>query len=235
MRVRLTFKIDHFPLAYRLIILSYLKHMIRSQSETFYQSYFIDNEKQTKSHVYAAYFQNLRIRRDKIEADSMSVTVHSSNMEFMIHLLNACQKNKNFNYKKTSMSLLRFELLKEKNVKKSQIWFMTLSPLLIESKEGKPILSSDPNFEYELNSISTKIMQSNAGRPLYQPLKILNSQLRKTVIKENFHQNQDSYLFFTANKGCFLLEGDPRDLHFFYQNGLGLRNGVGFGCLDIID
>ncbi len=234
LRVRLDFHIDNFPLAYRLGVLSYIKQVIRSQSESFYQSFFIDNETQTKTYTFAAYFQNFKIEGDKIEADAMSVTVSSSNIEFMIYLINGCQQNKNFVYKDTTMSLRRLELLKEKTINTSQVWFRTLSPLLVESKHGKPVLASDPTFENELNIIASKMMQTNIGRDLYQPLKILNSHLKKMVIKENFHQVQDDYLYFTANKGEFLIKGDPRDLNFFYQNGLALRRGSGFGCLDIM-
>jgi CRISPR-associated endoribonuclease Cas6 len=234
LRVRMSFKISNFPLAHRLLILSYLKQAIRLQSESFYQSFFIEKERQTKSYTFASYFPKIQIIGDEIISDFMQVIVSSSNVEFMIYLINSCQQTKKFTYKNTVMSLERFELLKEHDINESKILFKTLSPVLVESKEGKPLLAGDDNFEKELNIIASKKVQTIEGRDLYQPLKLLNYELHKTVIKEYFHQENHDYLFYTANTGKILIEGDSRDLKFFYQNGIGLRNGVGFGCLDIL-
>lgn len=235
LRVRLNFQISKFPVAYRLLILSYIKQAVRSQSESFYQTFFVNNEKQAKSFVFAPYFRNLEIKDDEIFAHSLLVTVTSSDLEFIIYLINGCQQNKNFSYKNFTLSLTKVEMLKEKTINKSKVWFSTLSPILVETKEGKPILVCSQDFEKELNFISSKIVETIEGRELYQPLKILESNLTKTVIKENYHQTQKNYLYYTANKGRIYIEGDPRDLTFFYQNGLGFRRGSGFGCLDIIE
>ncbi|WP_374724388.1 CRISPR-associated endoribonuclease Cas6 [Calidifontibacillus erzurumensis] len=235
MRVRLNFKITEFPLAYRLLILSYIKQAVRSQSESFYHSFFVCNEKQAKPFVFAPYFQNLEIKDDLIYAENLQVTVTSSNLEFLIYLINGCQQNKNFSYKNYSLLLTKVELLKEKQINKSKVWFKTLSPILIETKEGKPVLPNSNNFEKELNYITSKIIESIDGRELYRPLTILASNLKKSVIKENYHQSQSNYLFYTASKGSLCIEGHPCDLNFIYQNGLGLRRSTGFGCLEIIE
>ncbi len=235
MRARFYFKIPPvFPIKNRLIILSILKDAIRSQSEEFYQSFFIDGKQKTKPYTFSTYFHNLEIKNKEIYADHLAVTVSSSSVQFILFLINGCQETKKFIYKDMLIVLERVELLKEKPIMESQVWMKTLSAILIESKEGEPLLAEHRDFEKELNFIMSKTVQEIEGRSLYQPIKILKSNLRKMVIKENFHQKEGRDLYFTANQGQFLLAGDPRDLTFCYINGIGLRTGVGFGTLEAL-
>lgn len=235
MRVQLYFTISSkFPINYRLIILSYLKESIRSQSNTFYNTFFIENKRETKPYAFAAYFKNIQIKNDVIYADSLSVTVTTSNTEFMIYLINGCQQTREFSYKNINMTLIRCELLKEKSITQSKVWLKTISPILVESKDRKPVLFNHPQFEKELNFIVSNMVREIEGRSLYQPIKILKNNCRRVVIKEDFHQKQDKDLYFTANQGIFLLGGDSRDLMFCYNNGIGLRTGVGFGAVQMI-
>lgn len=233
MRCVFSFQIKHFPLRYRLLLLSYLKETVRSQSEDFYQSFFVEKEKQTKRFSFAPYFPNIRTDGRLIASDSLSLTVTSSNMELMIYLINGAQQNKEYHYKGSTMTFTGMKMIREKTINQSQVWFKTLAPILVESKDKKPLLASDDNFEQELNIISSKMMKSNYGRTLYRPIKILKNKMRKSVIKENFHQISGD-LFFTGNIGEFLLEGDPRDLSIFYSDGIALRSNQGFGCLDVL-
>ncbi|MFT8319767.1 MAG: CRISPR-associated endoribonuclease Cas6 [Bacillus sp. (in: firmicutes)] len=233
MRCVFSFQIEHFPLRYRLLLLSYLKEIVRSQSEDFYQSFFADREKVTKEFCYAPYFPNIQIKEDGIISNTLNLTVSSSNYEMIIHLINGAQQKKEYYYKGSTMKFTGVKMIKEKPIIQSPIWFKTLSPLLVESKDKKPLLASDENFEKELNIICSKMIESKYGRSLYQPIKILKHHLKKTVIKENLHQKSGD-LFFTGNIGQVLLDGDPRDLNVFYLEGISLRSNQGFGCLDMV-
>lgn len=233
MRCIFIFQIEHFPIRYRLLLLSYLKETIRSQSEEFYQSFFVEREKETKRFSFAPYFPNIQIDGDLIVSESLNLTVSSSDMEMMIYLINGIQQKREYSYKGSVMKYSGMKMIKEKPIVQSQVWFKTLTPILVESKERKPLLFDDDTFEEELNIISTKMMNSKYGRSLHQPLKILKHQMKKSVVKENFHQKSGD-LFFTGNTGKFLLEGDPRDLHIFYSEGIALRSNHGFGCIDVL-
>lgn len=235
MRVRIYCLIEGFTIANRLGILSFIKQAVRSQSESFYSMFFEENKMKHKPYSFSPFFKNLSVVNDQIDSKEMVITVSSSDVEFIIHLINGCQKNKLHTYKNLKIEVTRVELAKSKTIQSDVALFKTLSPVLVEDQRKKPVLASDPNFETELNFISNSIMQSSLGRSLYRPLVIKNNALRKTVVKENFHQNQDDYLYFTANHGVFELEGDARDLNFFYLNGIGLRTGTAFGCLDIVE
>lgn len=236
MRIRLTYSIKNFPLAYRLLVMSVIKEATRAGSESFYQNFFVKDKKQTKSYSFAAYFPNFRIDGDKILSDRVSITISSDtdNSDFMIHLLNGSQVGREYMHGRTTMQLIRIEMLKEKKISRPLAWFQTMSPILVQNESGKPLTVRDQEFEQELNVISDKILHTRLGRGLYQPLKIEKCQLKKVVIKENFHQRFDNYLYFTANTGRFLLSGDPRDLIYFYKTGLGLRSQC-FGLLEKLD
>lgn len=234
MRIRINCFIEGFNVAYRLAILSFIKHAVRNQSNSFYQSFFNENKVKHKPYSFSAYFHNLTIDNDQIESNEMALTVSSSDADFIIHLINGSQRIKEHSYKTFKIEVNRVELLKRKEILEDRVIFKTLSPILIEDQSKKPLLTDDPNFATEFNFICNNIIYSSLGRSLHRPLDIKNSSIKKAVIKENFHQSYDDYLYFTANHGLFELEGDPRDLRFFYHNGIGLRTGTGFGCLDIV-
>lgn len=234
MRVRIYCLIEGFTIANRLGILSFIKQAVRSQSESFYNLFFERNKMQYKPFSFSAFFKSLSVVNDVIKSKEMVLTVSSSDAEFIIHLINGCQRNKSYSYKTFNINVTRVELMKKKPIHNDAVIFKTLSPVLIEDQDKKPVLASDPDFETELNVISNNIIQSSLGRPLYRSLVIRSHSLRKVVVKENFHQIQDDYLYFTANHGVFELEGDCRDLEFFYDNGVGLRTGTAFGCVDIV-
>lgn len=233
MRCVFSFQIEYFPIKYRLLLLSFIKEITRSQSEEFYQSFFVEREKETKRFSFAPYFPNIRINGELIVSEELNLTVSSTNMEMMIYLINGIQQKREYSYKGRVMKFTGMKMVKEKPIVQSQVWFKTLSPILVESKERKPLLVGDDNFEEELNIISSKIMQSKYGRTLYQPIKILKHQMKKSVVKENLHQSSGD-LYFTGNTGRFLLEGDPRDLRIFYSEGIALRSNQGFGCIDVL-
>jgi CRISPR-associated endoribonuclease Cas6 len=234
MRLRLSYSIESFPIAYRLTVMSLIKATVKGNSKNFYQKYFVENAAKTKDYSFACYFPNIRIKDEKIFADRVLVTISSENLTLMMHLLNGSRVGALFEHSGTKMQLDRVEMIKEKKITKPYAWFQTCSPILVEDKQGNPLTASDPNFESELNIISNKIIQSNLGRPLYQPLKIEKNQLKKKVIKENFHQAFKGYLYFTTSAGRFLISGHPSDLTYFYHNGYGLRSQC-FGLVDKID
>ncbi|WP_332239039.1 CRISPR-associated endoribonuclease Cas6 [Sporolactobacillus sp. KGMB 08714] len=237
MRARLIYSIKNFPITYRLLLLSLIKESIRKEDPSFYEELFVVQEKKTKPFSLAAYFPNIRIVDDQITSDTLYLTVSADTERypnFIVYLFNALHIGQIYSHNGTTMQLRRIEFLREKRIDKSLVWFKTCSPILVEDKQGQPLLANDPRFSEELSTISNKVVLSVLGRPLYQPLVVEKHALRKVVIKENFHQNFDGPLYFTANAGKLLLSGDPCDLNFFYHTAIGLRSQF-FGLLDKID
>lgn len=233
MRVEFRFQIKELPIGYRLGILSIIKEMIRLGSEQYYEEIFIKKEKDIKPFSYATYIHNLLIHHDKIYGDQLVLTVSSSSYEWFMHLINGSSKMKEFYYKNNCFLFKSKRMLPSYTIKQPIATFSTKSPLLLESKDKKPVLSNDSNFEKELQYISSLIIEELYNRKPYQPLRVLNTSMKKQVIKENLHNDQNELLYLTTNKGYIQLEGHPDDLQAIYENGVGYRRSLGLGFLDI--
>lgn len=235
MRIRLAFKIEQFPRAYRLGVLSVLKEAIKISSNDYYTQTFLDNRREMKPFVFSTYFPGMVIENDRIVANELHVTVSSMDYAFILHLYNGTQQQKRYQYQEYHLELIRVYLLKEQNIQRSKMVFKIDSPLLIEDKDGKPVAPDSPAFERELNYASQNAVQAYLNRPLHQPLHIRNANLQKQVIQEFFHQSNGKPLFFTAYKGFIELEGHPEDLQCLYDCGLGFRTQLGFGFLSTLN
>lgn len=231
MRVRMYFKISKFPLYQRLATLSIIKDMIRSGSESYYQKIFEHSRYQIKPYAYSIFFRNFQVQNDVILADELHLTVSSPHIEFIMHLINGSQKKKTYQYKDYTILFQRLELLKTIDITDSVVTFSTLSPILIEDRNKTPLEPSSPYYEQELQYTAQLIVQAIQQRPLHSQIRIIDSNLQKQVIKENFHQSLNHELYFTAFKGNITLEGHPEDLQCLYDSGIGKRTNIAFGLL----
>ncbi|WP_027725259.1 CRISPR-associated endoribonuclease Cas6 [Tuberibacillus calidus] len=233
MRVLLEFSMQSMPVAYRLGILSIIKEMIRLGSEDYYHNLFELNQNKMKPFAFSTYFTNMSIQGDMIFGDGFSVTVSSSSYELMMHLMNGSQRKKVYKYKDKEWVLLHKRLLPNPPSFSSEVTFKTLSPLLIENKEKRPVLADDGAFESEFNYYAEMQVRELAQRSLYQPIQILWNAMKKQVVKEYLHQEQNTPLYFTTNTGLIKLRGHSEDLKIIYDVGIGKRSSMGFGLLDV--
>ncbi|WP_164668050.1 CRISPR-associated endoribonuclease Cas6 [Virgibacillus doumboii] len=233
MRVKLVFDMKSIPIAYRLGTLSILKEMIKSGSQTYYDKLFAQNKQKMKSFTYSTYIVNLDIKKDKIYGKELHMSISSSSYEFIMHLMNGSKKGQSYFIKDSQLVLKSKSLLPKKSITNSVVLFKTLSPILIESKDQKPLLATDDHFGKELQYIANLILQEVSNREPKQPIKVLQTMMTKQVLKENLHQTQNEPLFLTANKGLIQLQGEPEDLQSLYENGLSMRRSLGLGLLEI--
>jgi CRISPR-associated endoribonuclease Cas6 len=232
-RVQFRFQLTSFPLCYRLGTLSIIKEMIRNGSESYYHEVFERQSLNMKPFAYSTYFKNLQLCDDKIISDELVLTVSSSSYDFVMHLLNGSYKQKEFEYKDYPLRLIGKRLMPRRSIQSNIVTFKTLSPILIESKEKKPILSTDKNFDKEFQYISTKMIESLYHRKPYQPIRVKNTSMVKQVIKEDLHNRHGKPIYLTANKGLLELEGHCEDLQCIYDSGVGFRRSLGLGLLEI--
>lgn len=165
----------------------------------------------------------------------LQLTVSSHDHAFILHLYNGSQLNKQLQYRKYPVQLVRTQLLPEKKIRNQEVTFQLASPLLIEDKLGKPVTPGSSQYAQELNYISNLAVQAYHNRSLHRPLKVKQHSLRKQVIKENFHQDTNQPLYFTTYKGAIKLEGHPEDLKCLYDCGIGWRTNLGFGLANLQD
>lgn len=235
MRVQFRFKISELPIGYRLGILSIIKEMVRNGSNEYYQEIFEDKKSSPKPFAYSIYIQNISLYDQIITGDELVVIVSSSSYEFMMNLLNGSRKKQEYKYKNYTFLLISKRMLPTYHITHNCVTFQTKSPILIESKNKKPVLSTDPNFEEEFQYISSLLIKELYHRQPFEPIQILQTSMKKQVIKEFLHQESDKPLYLTTNKGLIQLKGNPQDLQVIYDNGVSFRRSLGLGLLDVVE
>lgn len=234
MRVRFQFAMSSLPKAYRLGLLSFLKDMLRQGSEPYYKKLFEQNKHKMKPFAYAPYIHEMAIDSDIIMGERLDLTVSSSSYEFMMHLMNGSRRSTLYNLQGHELQLQQKRLLPKPPKFSTVVTFKTLSPLLIEDKNEKPILEmEDEAFAREFNYYAELLVRELYGRDLYEPIHIVKSAMKKVVIQENLHQSQETPIYLTTNHGLLQLKGHPEDLKALYDNGVGRRRSLGLGLFGI--
>lgn len=233
MRIRFEFDMSYLPVAYRLGLLSIIKEMVRTSSESFYSHVFEGNKNLMKPFAHASYIRNIGINGGEITGTELALTVSSSSYEFMMHLMNGSERETVYNYRGFKLKLKNKRLLPNPPSFSSIITFKTLSPLLIEDERRKPLLAGDELFEQEFNYFAQLIVKEFYYRSLHEPLQVQQTSMKKVVIKESLHQEQTTPIFMTVNQGLIQVKGHPEDLQAIYHMGIGRRRSLGLGLLDI--
>jgi CRISPR-associated endoribonuclease Cas6 len=122
-----------------------------------------------------------------------------------------------------------------------------LSPILLEQKGGRPLLSNKETkleeskfalFNSILNEVENLKCKSLNGRALNSPLELIPIDSKKRVVKhfvrEFKAQTGKEMMYFTGLDGTFILSGDSDDLNELALRGIGLRTGQGFGMFEVI-
>src|SRR5699024_1240292 len=89
----------------------------------------------------------------------------SPSYEFVMHLLNGSKRESVYYIQGSKLILKRKRLLPKTAIEEDLITFKTLSPILLESKEGKPVLATDENFKTEFQYLEHLILKMNRLLP----------------------------------------------------------------------
>lgn len=172
----------------------------------------------------------------------LSFYLSSSDYNFIVNLYNGLLELKEFKF--SDDILLRLEkvfMLHEKKISGDDMMFKTNSPILIEDKDGKPLLPSAANlqsFNGHFNAIHDRILKDIRGEGLYREIEFVPVKLKKQVVKHTLkgfrEETGKPYMTLTCFEGCFKLKGDQHDLQMLYQIGIGLRTGQGFGMIETV-
>lgn len=235
MRVQLVFEMSEISVTYRLGTLSIIKEMVRKGSSKYYAYLFMQNKKEMKPFTYSTYITDLTIQQEKIFGKELHLTISSPDYEFIMRLMNGCKKGEVYHMKNSNLTLKKKRLLPKTSISKSSVIFRTLSPVLIETKQGKPLLATDDKFNNEFKYAAHLILHRIYGKEPIKPIQVQQTMMTKQVIKENLHQEQNRPLYLTANKGLIQLQGHPDDLQCLYDAGVSMRRSLGFGLLEIVE
>ncbi len=268
MRIRFDFHAEKLPIIYRHRIMALIKEALTTADPTFKERLYPDKESDLSKVVKPFCFSigmpaGRTLKREKIRIDEdveveetvfhfpkrsrLHLYVSSNSYEFIVLLYNGLvecrEKGKVFPI--TDGINLMFDRalpLNERKIREEEVVFKTVSPILIEDKNEKPVIPSPENqamFMEEFNSIHDRILREIRGgdgliRPIeFEPLKI-NKQVVKHTLRGFREKTGKPYMTLTCFEGCFKLKGDPRDLQMLYQIGIGLRTGQGFGMVEVV-
>ena len=227
-------KTEKLPLKYRMMFLALIKEAVRQGDEELYRHLYESAKQSAKPYSYAVFLRNFKKKDDELEVEGATLTISCSDPQIAVALINGFQQIEQFTSNAYELHISKIELVKERKINTSIVKFKTLSPLLIEDRNNKPLLIKHPEFEKELNFVCNQQFQAQFNRTLKRPIVIRDYNMQKQVIQEKNRHAGDLTLYFTAQKGEIVLEGDPSDLHLIYQTGCGNRKSQGFGLLEVI-
>lgn len=237
MRLGFIFKVKELPIDYRMAIVSIIKDCLQRSDMTYFKRLY-NNQHRTKPFAFAPYLRNIRIVENKILLEELQITVSSPDYEFLLHLYNGLQQKKLYSYKNYELTRRSMYMLPEVQINEPSLIFKTMSPLLVEDKDGNSIEPSSPDYNFHFSYLADMILTEYRGHGLLAPLKMEPIRMKKAVIKESNHEYEarfghEKFLFFTAYQGSFRLTGDISDLQLLYQLGISKRRNQGFGLFRI--
>ncbi len=263
MRLKVSLTCDRFPIIYRHRFMALIKEAIKLSNLAYKNKLYpednAENSKITKPFCFSVQLPlgrkgvieditiepGLKISEMVFYIPStkwISFYVSSSDYEFIVSLYNGLLKLKEFPFSEDiTLKTKGVLVLREKKITKGEAIFRTLSPILIQDKEGKPILPSYDSlesFNEHFNAIHHRILKDLRGEGLYEQLELVPLDVKKQVVKHTIKGFREKtgkpYMTLTCFEGMFKLKGDPRDLQMLYQVGMGLRTGQGFGMVEVL-
>lgn len=249
MKIRIDFKAKDnlFPLGYRMMITSLIKHSLQQSDEDYFKNMYYYEEKKNKKikpFTFSVFFRDYKIEKDIVNLNGNgTVLVSTCDYNFGINLYNGLLKLKDskyeYEYKRSfTIMLEKITLEKEKDINQSRIFCKTLSPIHVKNKNNKPLDINEEAFNEELNYICNLSLENFRGEGLREKLCLTPVKMNKVVAKEKISDfkkiNNKEYIYIEGYKGTFYLEGNIQDLKSLMQIGLGFRRSEGFGMIDIV-
>lgn len=259
MRLLFYLRCDKLPIIYRHRFVSLIKEALKRSDKSYKEILYGDSDKTkiVKPFTFAVKLPSKReLKKELVSIDDgieveedvfyfkgggfVRFIVSSYDYNFLINLYNGMVNLKEFPlFDGISATLFKSHLLKEEKIEKDEVCLKTLSPILIEDKEGKPIIPSQDNlekFNNELNQIEDRIKKDLLKEKLKKELQLIPLKIKKEKVKLSIrnHRKENPILSFTPFSGVFKLNGNSEDLNFLYQKGIGLRTSQGFGMVEVV-
>lgn len=232
MRFSVSYRLNKLDLTYRMKVYSLIKQSVRMANSSYYDKIFVQSENKIKPFSFSTFLHNFSLSDSMINLNQITITISSPDMEFAVHCFNGLRQIKRFQDGDECWIQSNVQLLNENIITKRKAVFKTLSSMLIEDKDGKPLSPTDAGYELELNYYANLQVKEFVKRDLYEKIKFTPIRMKKVVVRErNRHIRPNNILFFTTYQGLFCLEGNPQDLQLLYQLGVGKRTTY-FGLLD---
>lgn len=235
MRFRLDFVTENnvIPVDYRRIILSYIKNSLKKYDEKVYNDYYHADDPIHKDFTFSLNFGICRFIEDEIVMEDNNISLYYSTSDYLLgtHLFASFreQVNKIFKIKNNALMLKKIVFFKSKDIISDIIEFKIVSPLLIRDHKEN---NKDYYYSFEDKGYKGILINNLKYRLSDTPEKLLNEieffpQKIKTVLVKNYG------VILKGNIGFLKIKAHPKILEYIYNSGLGAKNSMGFGMLEI--
>lgn len=196
MRLKVFFKTAKLPILYRQRFMALIKEILSKQSPEYKKILYPDqgssHSKKVKPFTFGILMPPQRKSvKEKIFIDEktavedivfyfphnsyISFLISSIDYEFIINLYNGLIEEKTFNFGNgITLEYNRTSLIREKKIDHDEVIFKTISPILIEDEQEKPVLPFKNNlesFNFHLNAIHDRIFKDIRKKGLSRLLK----------------------------------------------------------------
>jgi len=242
LRLAVTYDVESLPVDYRMPMLSLVKESLRQADPKYYEKLYVAGEGKMKPFSSAVYLHRFTLEPERIKLDAFTLTLSSPDMEFMLHLFNGLQQIAEYRTDGTIWKRTQIRMVQETDIVGGQVWFRTLSPVLIEDRNGKPLGPERAHYVEEFSYFAEMRIRELTGREPHRPIVMQPGNMRKQIVKERnsvfrrqfSNEQEQSWLYYTAYQGTLKLEGHPEDLKLLYQAGVGKRASQSFGLLEVV-
>lgn len=216
---------------WRRTMLSFVKHLLQSESEEMYEKFYGKGSTEIKDFNYWTYLPGAKFQGDRIDLcnDEIQLYISSTNQKLLFIFQNAMLK---FGKKKyplamdNHMWIKRVQVQKTVEIRENEILVEMKSPLVVrrhtKNEPDKYFLWNEEGFEECLRD------NMRAKFPNAEELPKVEAIKGKRVIVKAFGRN------IPCSLGFFKISGTKEQLNYLYLNGLGGRSGSGFGKPHII-
>lgn len=235
-----------------------LNHSDRFYKERLYPDKENEKSKVTKPFCFSVMLPKVKeLKKEPIQIDEnfviedivfhfkeksfINFLVSSYDYEFILNLYNGILRKRIFGFPDgPTFTFKDAILLREKKIEKDWAILKTMSPILIETEDDKPILPTEDlgYFNQKFETIHDRILKDIRGFGLKKALYFEPIEIKKQVVKHTLKGFREKtgkpYMTLTCFEGYFKLKGDSEDLQTLYQIGLGLRTGQGLGMVEVI-
>ncbi|BER91813.1 MAG: CRISPR-associated endoribonuclease Cas6 [Candidatus Atribacteria bacterium] len=252
MRLRVQFAIERVPLLYRNAFMSFLKEALKatpSGSHRFFRLFHFDQKRSNKApkpFCFAVRFvHDLKSFQENKEwfvlKSPLSLYFSTVDPSLLVDFYNGVISKQIYPFEKGEFSIPYPEVvvpLREKRITGNTVMFRTLSPVLIEDAQGKPLLPDrdGERFAREFNYYADALLWGIRGNGLREKLVFQPFRIKKEVVKHAIREREETSRIytFTCFSGQFVLRGNPADLEYIQALGIGRRRSQGFGMLEVV-
>ncbi len=254
MRLKVKVEVPRLPILYRHRFMSFIKRLVEEADEEYFRKFFTSPRRPAPYSFAVILPPERAARRETFQIspgsrlfvretvfylkDPIRWIITSPFADFMGLLVKGFLRYSIHPFNdEIRMRVVGVDIGEGHAVDSHELILRTLSPVLVESRNHRPLLPGEEGFDGELNAIMDRVLHSLRGRGLRMPITLVPIEVRKSVVKhklEGFYRGSGRpYMYLTGFSGVFRLRGFPEDLKFIVESGLGLRRGQGFGALEL--